>query len=254
MKQVTIFFILTSAISFGQIRATLQDSIPLVAESFIGIDNFQNLYYTTENVFYKKSKDTILNFIQPNLGRISSIDISNPLKIILFYEFANTMVVLDQRLNPIETISFQPSIIETLCNATTSEIWRFDAIENTLQKYNYRNERVLLSSNLQGNGIPSKLKSNLNDLWILTSTGNLLEYDYILNLKNQISNKNIQDFSPTKNGIVCLIDNELHWISSSSNLQKIDIAIEGISSFYLRENHLYIFNGMQLKHFLLFEK
>ena len=70
------------------------------------VDNFNNIYSIENNELIKSSY--VKNYYYRNslYSNISSIDVRNSLKIKLFYEDSNTLVVLDNKLSEISKINF----------------------------------------------------------------------------------------------------------------------------------------------------
>ena len=71
-------------------------------DKFIGKDNFQNYYHTSDNQLFKQGKNKTLNYKNLALGKIDDISIENPLQIVLLYKSFNTIVLLDNQLNEIQ--------------------------------------------------------------------------------------------------------------------------------------------------------
>ena len=84
-----VFFIVT----FGQEKITTVplDSIPKENKVFLENNN-QNLYYVTNNVFYKKGTEKTISYNTISLGNLTHVDLYNPLQIVLFYKDFNTVI------------------------------------------------------------------------------------------------------------------------------------------------------------------
>ena len=108
-KLVFLLFISSFSIVFGQnqMRAVVKiDSIRFDGDEFIGYDSF-GFYYTLKNdVFSKINQRETLEYKNISLGKITKVDLQNPLKIVLFYEDFNTAVTLDNQLNETQKINF----------------------------------------------------------------------------------------------------------------------------------------------------
>ena len=83
-----------------------QPSTPVVIEQSaetIALDPQGNIYAVNDATLYKYAPDgTLLYTYNDNmLGHISSIDVDNPLKIILFYRDAGFIIFLNDKLSPI---------------------------------------------------------------------------------------------------------------------------------------------------------
>jgi hypothetical protein len=114
---------------------------------FVGFDGMGNLYYIKNNVFYKKNKNELWQYKNVSLGKITKIDFQNQLKIMLFYENFNTIILLDNQLNETQKINFSENETLIVVSATgiasqnrlwiynrlTQQIGLFDFFKNTFQ-------------------------------------------------------------------------------------------------------------------------
>ena len=78
----------------------------LTDKVFKGFDGLGNEYFVKNNVFMKQSETESWEYKNVALGKISAVDIINPLKIVLFYEDFNSVVLLDNQLNKMTEINF----------------------------------------------------------------------------------------------------------------------------------------------------
>ena len=62
-------------------------------------------------MFYKTKDHQSLEYKNISLGKITKVDLQNPLKIVLFYENFNTAVLLDNQLNETQKINFSENTI-----------------------------------------------------------------------------------------------------------------------------------------------
>jgi hypothetical protein len=119
MKLLSLVIVLLVQTMIGQ-ELKLMETIPLKADVFIGYDSYKNQYFIRSNVFYKKGPDGTFMYNDYQLGRIASVDIINPLKIVLFYEDVNTVVFVDNKLTEIERINFNN--VPDFVNITTRQM------------------------------------------------------------------------------------------------------------------------------------
>lgn len=148
MKWMLIFFFSSSLIAQAQISAS--QSISLHCDAFYGVDDFENLYYNTNNVLYKKGTDKRLEFYDIQLGDITSVDIINPLKILVFYRDTQTLVFLDNRLNEQLRLEFNllkpQRFIEHARLAGERRLWLYNMDLSRLELYDYINDRLINST------------------------------------------------------------------------------------------------------------
>ena len=86
-----LFYIITLFV-FGNSIAQVQkltpsriETVVFKADSFVGYDGFSNLFFTKNNVLYKKVDNLFLEYQNVSLGKITKVDLTNPLKVVIFY-------------------------------------------------------------------------------------------------------------------------------------------------------------------------
>jgi len=123
------------------------DSIPqmtrFIAGTFVDfqVDNLGNVFVLTpENQLkkYNASGDSlgVFNDVR-RYGKIAYIDVSNPLKILLFYEEFGTIVMLDRFLNNVNSLDLrQLGFYQVTCIGLSydNNIWVYDALAGKLNK------------------------------------------------------------------------------------------------------------------------
>ena len=125
-------------------------STSLKCDQFYGVDDFENLYFSTDNIIYKESNENRLEFYDIQLGDIASVDIINPLKILVFYRDTQTIVFLDNRLNEQLRINFNDlkpqRFIEHARLAGERRLWLYNVDMSRLELYDYINDKVINST------------------------------------------------------------------------------------------------------------
>lgn len=151
----TFLFFLFSANVFSQqepIQVEVINTVLLEADTFIGYDKFESIYYIKDNVLFKVKDQTSISYKNVSLGKISKVDLLNPLKIVLFFERFNTMVILDNQLNEILKVNFSeiknPILTTKIGIASQNQIWAFDEVTQQIYLYD------TLNGNLKPVGIP----------------------------------------------------------------------------------------------------
>jgi hypothetical protein len=105
------------------------------------VDNLDNIYLITATNQLKKINGNgdsagVFNDVK-RFGTLTAIDVTNPLKILLYYKNFATVVVLDRFLNTRNTINFRKQNIFSVQSITTSydnNIWLFDEQDYKLKK------------------------------------------------------------------------------------------------------------------------
>jgi hypothetical protein len=149
-KIILLVFTLRFALTLAQEQQLNITPLPkqeIDADVFVGSDGMENLYYIKNNVFFKKNKKQSWQYKNVSLGKITKIDIQNQLKIMLFYENFNTIILLDNQLSETQKINLSDNNIPIVATATgiasgnrlwiynslTQEIGLFDYLKNTFQ-------------------------------------------------------------------------------------------------------------------------
>jgi hypothetical protein len=151
MKKFTLAILfLLPIFLFGQEQIIVTQAISaekIEADLFVGFDNFGYLYYTKGQVFYKKKGAEIYQFKNVSLGSITRVDIINPLRIVLFYEPFNTVILLDNQLNLTKKISFSenstPMVISATGLASQNRLWIFNTINQQIGLYDFNKNVVI---------------------------------------------------------------------------------------------------------------
>ena len=145
MRWISFFLVLTCFYTRAQ-----SDPFVLKADDFYGVDDFEALYYSMNNTLYKQVGKQRLQFFDVQLGDLTTVDLINPLKILLFYKDTQTVVLLDNRMNENQRIvlsDLEPyRYIEHVRLAGERRLWLHDLDQNRLQLFNYVNNTVIVST------------------------------------------------------------------------------------------------------------
>ncbi|WP_310379735.1 hypothetical protein [Flavobacterium sp.] len=151
MKKIILLLVFPfSFVSFCQtqnLTATVLTNKSLAADTFIGYDGLENLHFVKNDILFKQSTTELWQYRNISLGKITRVDLQNPLNIVLFYENFNTVVLLDNQLNETQKINFSENNFPINATATgiatqnrlwiynnlTQEIGLFDYLKNTFQ-------------------------------------------------------------------------------------------------------------------------
>ncbi|MFI5134066.1 MAG: hypothetical protein ACHQEB_07005, partial [Chitinophagales bacterium] len=105
------------------------------------VDNLDNIYILSSRNQVKKLNENgdsvaIFNDVK-KFGQATLIDVSNPLKILLYYRDFSSIVVLDRFLNIRNTIDLRKQNIfqvKAIGQSYDNKIWLYDELENKLKK------------------------------------------------------------------------------------------------------------------------
>ncbi len=260
MKFAYLFFFLFTTALCGQ-ELVLTKTHALNADRFIGIDQYGHVYFLKNRMLHKQGVDGNFVFNDLQLGRITSVDIINPLKIVVFFQDTNTVVLLDNKLNEIQRINFNmtsPFInIGAATTAGNNSLWIFNLDTQQLELYNY----TMRSKNTVSQPISGQLLSlvsNFNYCYVLTPH-KLRAYNVYGSFLNEIE---VADYDAVKqenaniilrksDSLYLIVDFALHKTKTPSEAIPLQMPQLNIKDFYLSEELLYIYDGKQLHTFKL---
>lgn len=245
-----LFFVLfTTTLCSQDVGIKKLNKIPLQADRFVAVDKFQAVYYITNNILFKKDRQTIHQFSALQLGELSSVDILNPLRITLFYESANTAIILDNTLSEIARINF--STIQNFRNvshvttASDRRFWLYNTDLQQLEIFDWNMEKIVTQFPPMPE-IALALTSNFNFAWVSTQD-HLMYYNNYGSFLEKIAIPNIRHLAQDKGAVIALSDRELHYKRKQENsFSKItlpDITVEQLS---LTGEIIYIYSNQKV--------
>ena len=169
--------------------------------TFFTVDAMQNIYYinaTDEIVKYNCVDSVTITYSNLNLGRPTFIDVSNPLKILVFYPDRQNIIILDNQFAELlllqlkgttNTTNYQPSVMCKLVG--TDHIWMYDELSRKLIRLDEAGKVIAESEvfdQLFDFSINIENIFSANDKVYLNVTGEgLLVFDAYANYINTIS-------------------------------------------------------------------
>lgn len=256
MKHLWVLAFLYVLCASGQ-----EQTFNLTADGFYGVDDFNSVYYQRNNVLYKKNEAGVQQFYDMQLGEITSVDLINPLKVLLFYKETQTVVILDNRLNENQRINLselQPyRYFERVGLAGERRLWLHDLDQNKIEMFNYISNEVVLTTPV----IKMTIKDIYTDynfchvygdskVWSYNSYGSRTD---VLEVGDEVS---VMTFDFDR----LLLKNEAGWkmyeFDKEYRFRESEISTNlptqmTIKSLYLKAGKLYIWNGKQVAVFTI---
>lgn len=126
------------------------------ADVFVGLDGIENYYYQKNNVLIKQHSKNVWQYKNISLGKTTRIDIQNPLKIMLFYENFNSVILLDNQLSESQKINFSDNEIPIIATASglasQNRLWIYTNLTQQIGLFDYlKNTFKTITPSLQGN-------------------------------------------------------------------------------------------------------
>ena len=250
---LSLFFFICFQVCFPQkLEIKFLDSISLRTDHFIGVDEFESYYYLNQNTLYKKTSKDLYSYANTQLGNITSVDITNPLKIIIFYRDFNTVLFLDNRLN--ELADYLNLTSENFTKNVTfsglssnNNLWLFSSDNNSLTLWDYENDNIIFESQpLDFYGDPFEViafKSTYRNCWIISKNSVLKFNDFGSYIETIPVRKN-EIIIPFNNDYLSLRNNELYYIANRkiSKIENFNPA-HSIQKLVINKNNLYFFDA-----------
>jgi len=256
MKQLLYLLFFLTATSFSQetLNTSFIKKIKLSADSFIGTDAFNALYYTKNNVLIKTDGKKEITYSNIQLGNITSANVFNPLKINLFYQAFNTLIILDNRLADVSKIDFNSNKnyknITHISTGSDNTIWVFNQDLQQVELYDYKTNNSRATAQPVQSSVLD-FTSNYNTCWLLTKNF-LYKYNYFGSLVYKIKNEGFLAISESNENIVIKKADRLLYVSKNSkNTEEIQIPNLLIKQFFLTNGILYIYDGEFLHYYQL---
>ena len=255
MKIITVVYLIYFSVlgNENSLELKLISKKETTNENIRGIDNLNNIYSIKNNELIKSS-DVRDYYYRNNLySNISSIDVRNNLKIKLFYEDSNSLVVLDNKLSEISKINFNiispNKIISKFSASNDNNIWVYNELNSKIELYNYINNTFrIVNSEISGEVI--SLESNYKYCWVLTDS-HIYKFNYFGSLITKTAINNIQQIEIFNDNLFFKKDNELFYYDQDLLIEyKLDLENLLIKDFFVINQSLYIYDS---EHFIKYQ-
>ena len=228
------------------------------------VDNLDNIYLLSSTNQVKKlaaNGDSVAVFNDvKKFGQASLIDVSNPLKVLVYYKDFATIVVLDRFLNVRNTIDLRKQGIlqvRAIGQSYDNKIWVYDELENKLKKidedgtvlFETPDFRQLFTTIV----LPQKIFDQDQYVYLYDSTQAIFVFDYYGAVKNKILIAGWQNFKVAGKYIFGSSKNTLlrydiktfridDWVMPSEISNAKAFNFTGTHLYALRKDSLHIFD------------
>ena len=194
------------------------------------IDNLDNVYILTNTDQLKKynaSGDSIAVYNNVRkYGKVYSIDVANPLKVLLYYKDFSSIVILDRLLAARSTVDLRRKNIlqvAAIGQSYDNNIWVFDAYDNKLKKIDDEGNILLETPDLRqvfDKGLtPQQIVDQNNQVYLYDALNGLFVFDHYGTYKRTIPVKGWSNVSITDKYILGISNESLQTYDISSLLQ-----------------------------------
>ncbi len=187
---------------------------------YFAIDNIGNIYTIKEEELVKYLPVTgkfFARYSNLKLGNISTVDATNPLKLLLYYRDFQQIVFLDDQLTPnsqsisLEALGYEQT--DQVCAGANNSFWIYNKQNNELVRFNESSKKVASTGNLK-----QVLRANMSPNFMLEHNGYLFlncpetgiyVFDIFGAFSKIISIKNLKQFQVNENIIYYKKDSAL---------------------------------------------
>ncbi len=249
-----LFFLLMVCPALWSQQFALTEKTAIDADRFFGYDSYKHLYFSKNGALHKQGELGKFLFQDFQLGPITSVDIINPLNVVVFYAEVNTVVFLDNRLNEKERVNFNdlPSFlnISLATNAGNNRLWVFNIDTQQLQLFHYRTmQETIVSQPLRGKVISET--SDFNQCTLLTET-NIRRINNYGSLIFDFPLEGFKKLVQHQDLLLGVKDNSLFRIEANSIKElSLELVENPIKDLQLTQEFLYIYDGKLLYSFSL---
>lgn len=190
LKSFTLLLILAAQPVLAQVSSiTAPFKTMPVAITDLAVDNLDNLYLLTTTDQLKKynaAGDSVSAYNDVRrYGKLHAIDVTNPLKLLLFYKDFSTVVILDRQLTARTAIELRrKNILQAGAVGLSydNNIWLFDEYDNKLKKINEEGTLLQETPDLRtvfGFALqPQQIIDNNNTVYLYDSSKGVFMFDH----------------------------------------------------------------------------
>ena len=217
------------------------------------VDNLDNVYLLSSRNQVKKYSAAgdsvgVYNDVR-KYGQSSLIDVSNPLKVLLYYKDFGTVVMLDRFLNAVNSVDLRKQRVlqaKVIGQSYDNKIWVYDELESKLKKIDEEGKLMLETPDLRlliGQAIaPTRIFDENKYVYVYDTVRGVYVFDYFGALKNSILITHWKNFKVAGKYIFGSSGDSLYRYEISSfrvDEWRMPLAIKGSQSFNFSSDRLY---------------
>ena len=258
MKKRFLFFVLFIGF-FGfcqnnKIMVSKFQDFDVKCDQYIGFDVQEYQYYINSNVFIKQKNDKIFEYKNLTLGKITKVDLQNPLNIVLFYENFNTVIILDNQLNEVYKINFSENEIPinaaAIGFASQNKLWIYNNLNQQIGLFDYlKNDYKTISTPLTH--VVKFYQSDFNNFSWIDEKNTYFTIDVYGKISVLGNVPDFESFQSVANfDFIYLNENFLYYFdlkNLESRILKLDE--KTIKNFYYKDQILSIFTNQEITNY-----
>lgn len=254
MKNVLVsILVLLTIVSFGQIREVSRQSIDAQLFKF---DKLGSFYFINKNELQKTDKNLkqICTWDEYSYGDIGFVDVSDPMRILVYYKNFNRIVFLDNTLSllrePLSLDDVDFYSVGAVASSNFGGVWLFDNLESRLIQLDKNLNVSLAGVNLFseiGESPVVEILVGTNYIILKTEDGQIIILDKFASFYSKL---NIPQNAPMciDNGVVYFIDQSVLFSYDIRKKQqsKLDLPAKNITDFVVSGSYIYILDDKSL--------
>jgi hypothetical protein len=221
-----------------------------------------NIYSVNENnlILYNNEGQKLFSYSNSFLGNISFVDVSDPMRILLYFKDFNKVVFLSNKLteigSPIELDNAGYSQVSACCTSNSGGFWIFDSQKFQLIRLNNnlvadREGTIIQSIYNKSENIAVKLIEESDQIYMSIPQIGILIFDKFGVYKKTIPLIGIKYFQIIGDKIIYLSENKLCSYSLTNNAEiqtiQLDLKIKSVSVYKnlliaLSDDEIFIYN------------
>lgn len=249
----SLFLVFCHVVSVAQTPASMFKTIPVVG-TMLQVDELGNAYVVRrDNVLikYNESGDSLANYSSISNGKISNVDVTNPLRVMLYYSKFAKMVLLDRMLAPKNELNLRKLNqlnINAIAVSADGNLWVYDQFSATLNKLDMELNYMIRGNDLrqQLSELPAAAYLSERDrkVYLADSIQGVLVFDQYGSYLNTLPFIGVHKIQVVGNQIVYYKENMLHVYdmerSQERSLAVPPLAAKQILDAALCRNVLYV--------------
>ncbi len=192
----------------------------------VQIDDFGNAYIISkmEILKYNAAGELIKSFSTKRYGSIDFVDVTNPLKILVYYKDFQQILFLDNQLTAssnmisLEVLGLEQTSL--VCTSANNSFWLYDKQNNSLQRFGEKSQQLVKIDNLKRvldiDIKPNFMKEKSNYLYLNCPNEGILVFDIYGSFLKTIPIKNISEFDIQNNNVFYFQNKTLNEYSSQT--------------------------------------
>jgi hypothetical protein len=202
---------------------TFSHTLPISSPTTISVDRNGSVYFMDPNrsLFMLDSLGNPLNtFSPPSRGRIKSVEAWNPMKMLLFYEDRQELILLDRFMRPIANTRLTDlgymGNVQAATLTSDDSFWLFNESDFTLSKIDLRYQKPIIETPLDL--ILDKARFDVrfireyqNMVYLLDYNGGVYVFDNLGNYKKKLPFTGVSYIGFRGNELYFVKDKQLHF-------------------------------------------